>query len=160
MSDLSPELLLDLARLISRYPPETWDKLAYLLDQPRFRKTIIYFFHQLSRVTREAHKGPKTSPSAELEVDLEVALFLGQIRAELNRRGTSEIRQIADRLEMRFPPSAKKKQLIAIILDRLSAMNAKELNQYQLKLFNRDLSRQSEEDYKRWAHLIVGKRSK
>jgi len=155
---MNPELLIDIARLIRKYPPEVWEDLTDLLHRPELRERVLYLAREMSKLSHQARAGlERNAARAEDDIVFRRALLLDQIRTDLETRRGSEVRDYARSLGMGFDKSTTKEVLISRILKMLAAKDVEEIERVRTPTL---FSRPVREDYERWGELIMGKKTK
>ena len=155
---MNPELLLDIAKLLRKYPAEVWEDLIRELNSPSFREKVLYALREMQSLSRQSRALPRHMPEREAdEVAFRRAMLLSQVRAELSRRSIAEIREYADSLGVGADATAKKETLIRRIVKALGSRDLVEIERIKVpSLFRRPLA----QDYERWGELIMGKKGK
>src|SRR5882762_8931930 len=100
---MHPELLLDIAKLIKKYPPPVWDEFLHQLRDPRFMDEVLYAVKEMGRLSHESRVNSRRSdPRNDDDIFFRRALLLDQVRADLTRRRISEVRGYAESLGISF----------------------------------------------------------
>lgn len=156
---MNPELLLDIAKLIRKYPPDVWEELLQHLHKPDFREKVLYVAREMSRLSHQSriNVAQVSARSDDEEILFRRAVLLDQIRTDLRRRRVSEVRGYAESLRIPFDSSMGKEALIKRILKALAAKDVQEIERTRTPtLFGRPVT----EDYERWGELIMGKKGR
>src|SRR5689334_25042233 len=108
---MNPELLLDIAKLVRKYPPEVWDEFFHYLRSPDVRERILTFVDELNRLSSQSRVDFRRENDITEEVLFRRAVLLDQIREDLRKRRLSELREYAESLGASFPRDMSKAAL-------------------------------------------------
>ncbi len=155
------ELLLDLAALIERYPSQDWMNLALMIEEEKSRSQIVSFLKGLSSL-RKALSRPTSRPKTEQrertkarEPENEARNTISRLELKLAHAPISDVREIAQKARLRVSPKDSKKRLIDRIVRntklRISSTERKGSSAAPVGRNN---------DYGRWARIILGKTPK
>ena len=154
---MNPELLLDIARLLRKYPADVWDELLQDLRSPDLHKKITIIVQEMHKLSHESRANFRRTQEDQDEVFFRRALLLDQIRADLTRRAISEVRDYGESLGVATGGVVRKELLVNRILKTLAAKNIEEIRRTRTpSLFEPSVK----EDFERWGELIMGKRSR
>ena len=155
---MNPELLLDVAKLLRKYPPDVWEDLLRDLNSPSFRDGLFYVLEGMRKLSYESRSGYRQTESLTTDDMLfRRALLLNQTRVDLQRRRIAEIRDYAESLAVSFDRSTSRETLIRKILKVLEAKDIGEIEKTRIPtLFGRPVT----QDYERWGELIMGRKDK
>lgn len=164
MKEVSSEILIDLARLLKRYPPEAWEEVLHILEDRRTIEKLIFFARNMQHLAHQVKHVPdaplfsieESRPSFQEE--FERAHVLSLLRSDLSKKPLAQLRDVARSLMIRSDFPGKKPAVIKRIMEELSTLPPKELQ----KKLPRHLmnSARSAEEYERWVTLIMGKYAK
>jgi hypothetical protein len=156
LTKVNPLLLVDIARLVSRYSAEEWEDLLELLQSPRFREQMISFVAQIRKISQESQRPSRRWVRSD-DVEFRRAMLLDEIRSDLRTRRLNELRELAQFLDVRFDNKTKRAALVNTVMKTLSHRTLSEIRKAAPpKLFERSPG----EDYDRWERLIMGPHSK
>jgi hypothetical protein len=155
---MNPELLLDIAKLIRKYPPDVWEEFLHELNSRAFRDKLMYAVSELRKLSYESRSySQHVEHTTGSEAIYRRAILLNQVRSDLRKRRIVEIREYAESLGIAFDRRASKELLVRKILRALTAKDIDEIKKTRAAtLFDRPVK----QDYERWGELIMGRKTK
>jgi hypothetical protein len=170
MNEQGRDLLVDLARLVRRYPPEAWDEvLEWLRDDAR-RDSAISIISQLASISKKTQtpSSSRREPAAiqgtieRIRTDDPVRAslledFWNKIKDRQILPTVSSVRGFAESAGLKIGPTRGHEQAARELILKLSESD--------LETFQDILDRTSREpidfgrDYERWVKLILGTRT-
>lgn len=174
MSKVNPDLLLEVARLLQKYPRKDWqdllaalrddssmrtfEELAETMASPRLRRSIPTQIRTRTRGTRP----PSVTVLLQRlrQSDPQKAEMLSQFRTlALGRQifqSTTDLRNFAHATGLKLSNDVEREKVVSDLVRAMASMTNDEIR-------NRlsSLSAQSEnlsEDYERWVKIILGKK--
>lgn len=163
-NDRSAELLRDLAKLLIKYPADTWRAILTRLREGRFVSELeaaldaaLVRIPERERLTSGKRSGARDPLLALRDVNLLLAEVLSDFRAKLKRRelmpNLAELREFAHVCGIKDQIPLKREQAIAFLIRYLSEKQPRDVAHLLGSM--RGTRRDFEAEFERWANLIM-----
>lgn len=169
MTEVNTKLLADLARLASKYPPEDWESLLRILDDPDERRRLSALLHELAATSasRQQRVHPATSSTGSQDVAAVIedirkmdpgrAELLDKVWAGLRNRELAQtmpaLRALAEGAGLKGSLSRRRETAIVELMGYFVALPVPGLREAARLSLDRQLG--SSGDYQSWVALIL-----
>jgi len=151
------DLLLDVMKLIKRYPPEEWKRALAIFENEAAREPIIHLLRtardlsERNQAGREVARRPKTRKKEGQ--DRPRAFFAPDLRTSIAQQPMAVLKQLAKDFNVQTSPKDSRARLIGKIANAFSRQGNSAKRAY-LDLIR---ARSSSNEYSKWVDIILGK---
>lgn len=155
MSDRSLGLLVELAKLVRKYGPDEFERLARNIASPELADSLASLLNTVADAERKRHR---SRPASGDEQGLSRRQLLKTIRAQLDSPSDLDVRALAEKLGEPPPRDARRSDMVRIVLKRLEGMPEHDLEGIlkEISLAGRNDTEGDDQGLRGWSKLILG----
>jgi hypothetical protein len=150
------DLLLDVMKLIKRYPPEEWNRALAIFENETAREPIIHLLRTARDLSQRNQSGRepllKTTKRATRKKPPR-ATFAPDLRTSIAQQPMAVLKQLARDFNVQTSSKDSKARLIGKIANAFS----KQGNSAKRAYLDLVRARSSSNEYSKWVNIILGK---